>query len=105
VGLRKLLARKPAEDPLKRLAELGRETGRYHPRQFRHGTGESDAAPSYLSPVDEKVGLVSGPAARISTTKAKRAPEPPRSRSGYVWVSQRSRAKRAAWADFTDQTF
>jgi hypothetical protein len=45
VGLRKLLARKPAEDPLERLAELGRETGGgYRTGLFAPQKTQSDAA-------------------------------------------------------------
>jgi hypothetical protein len=96
VGLRKLLARKPAEDPLERLAALGREEGGTYPsRPFRHAIGESDPAPACVAPVDEKAG-------EISVGRAKKA-EPPRSRSGYCWVSQRSRSKRAGWADMPER--
>jgi hypothetical protein len=96
VGLRKLLARKPAEDPLKRLAELGRE----HPTpRFADRATRDEAAPVRVASVDKTA------AAESVVVEEKRAVEPPRSRSGYRWVSQRSREKRAAWAPFTDQTF
>jgi hypothetical protein len=108
VGLRRLLNRQTAEDPLKRLAELGREessaTGAYPARPFAEPATRDEAAPICLPPVGEKVGLVSESAAEVSAAKSKKA-EPPRSRSGYVWVSQRSRAKRASWFDYTSQTF
>jgi hypothetical protein len=103
VGLRKLLARKPAEDPLKRLVELGREelasSGR---RPFAGVATRDEAAPICLSPVDEKVGLVSEPVAESFVAKSKRA-EPSRSRSGYVWISEKSRSKRAGWADMPER--
>jgi hypothetical protein len=103
VGLRKLLARKQAEDPLERLAALGRE---HHPTpQFAELATRDEAAPIRVVSVDKKVGEVSVAESRPTTPESKKAVEVPRSRSGYVWVSQRSRAKRAAWADFTDQTF
>jgi hypothetical protein len=98
VGLRKLLSRQPAEDPLERLAELGRETA-HHPttRHFPRPARESDAAPVRVASVDEKVG-------DCSVVKAKRG-EPPRSRSGYRWLSQRSRESYAAWHDFVSTRF
>jgi hypothetical protein len=105
VGLRKLLARKPAEDhPLKRLAELGREElASSRRRPFAGVATRDDATPICLSPVDEKIGLVLESAGQVSVGKPKTAVESSRSRSGYVWVSQRSRAKRAAWADMPER--
>jgi hypothetical protein len=97
VGLRKLLSRQPAEDPLERLAELGRETAHHPAPAFAELATEGAAAPISPVSVDERV-------VEISVAKAKRA-ESPRSRSGYVWVSRASRSKRAAWADFVNQRF
>jgi hypothetical protein len=100
MGLRRLLTRQPAEDPLERLAELGRETRsaadptRPNVRLNAH----ADAAPISLASVEKKV-------IDVFAVKAKKAVDPPRSRSGYVWVSQASRSRRAAWADFANRTF
>jgi hypothetical protein len=119
VGLRRLLNRQtaaePLTDPLTRLADLGRtedphERSRATPtpagvRQFRQSTRESDTAPARLVSVAEKVEPALDSVGRFSVANSKRAVVLPRSRSGYVWVSQASRSKRAGWADFTGQTF
>jgi hypothetical protein len=77
-----------------------------------HSTGlfaplktQSDAAPVRVVSVDEKRELVSDSVGEFSVANSKRAVESSRSRSGYRWVSQVSREKRAAWADFVDQSF
>jgi hypothetical protein len=119
VGLRRLLNRQTAAErpiePLTWLAELGRAEDPHERsratltptgvRQFRQPTRESDAAPARLVSVDEKVEPALDSVGRFSVANSKRAVVLPRSRSGYVWVSQASRSKRAGWADFTGQTF
>jgi hypothetical protein len=57
VGLRKLLSRRPAEDPLEHFAELGREQAEHPPRQFPRATTESSAAPVSVAAVDKKPPL------------------------------------------------
>jgi hypothetical protein len=97
MGLRKLLTRQPAEDPLERLAELGRKVGATHPsRPFADATTQSEAAPKRGPSVDERVE-------RSFVAESKERVEPSRSRSGYVWVSQASRSKRASWADMPER--
>lgn len=72
-------------------------------RQKAPPTRERDAAPIRLPSVDKKLEPVSEAAGEISTAKSKRAVESSRSRSGYVWVSQASRSKRASWADMPEK--
>jgi hypothetical protein len=119
MGLRRLLTRQPAAEPptepLARLAEIGRAedppaqegdrassaaspTGRLAPP-----TTQGDPVPISPVTVDKKVELVSESAGQVAAAKSKRAVEPPRSRSGYVWRSQASRSKRAAWADMPEK--
>jgi hypothetical protein len=99
VGLRKLLTRQPAEDPLERLAERGREpdSAVTPSAAFADRATRDDAAPIYGAPTDKTAGS-------FFVAKSKKAVGPLGRRSGYVWISERSRSKRASWADFTDQT-
>jgi hypothetical protein len=106
MGLRKLLTRQPADpdqgrtkpfDPIERFRELGRTEDPVHPsRQFPGATTQSDAASVSAARVDEKAADFSG---GISKKK------PSRSRSGYMWVSQRSRDSQATFKSFVDQRF
>jgi hypothetical protein len=75
------------------------------PGLFAPLTTESETAPLPVVSVDKRVGLVSEPVGQVLVTNSKRPVEVSRGRSGYVWVSQASRLKRAAWADFARQTF
>jgi hypothetical protein len=97
-----LLGQPAAEDPLERLVELGRAedpAATPHPtRQIAELKTQDEAAPLSLASVDKKV-------VDVFEVEAKRAVEAPRSRSGYVWVSQKSRSSRAGWADFVNRTF
>jgi hypothetical protein len=81
-----------AEDPLERLAELGRETAHRPAPPFAPLKLQSDAAPVRGASVDEKV-------VDLSVAKARRAGQPRRRPPSYVWRSQVSRAGRASWAD------
>jgi hypothetical protein len=97
VGLRKLLGRKPPKDPLEHLAEPGRETGGgYRTGPFAPLKTQGEAPPVCVASVDKRVGP-------ISVADSKRAVDPPRSRSGYIWRSEASRSKRAAWADMPER--
>jgi hypothetical protein len=105
VGLRRLLNRRPAEveaeDPLERLAELGAEDPEANPhpaRQIAELATRDEAPPISLVGDGKKV-------VDVSAAESKKTPEPPRSRSGYVWMSQASRSRRAGWADFVNRTF
>jgi hypothetical protein len=94
MGLRRLLTRQPAADPLGRLAELGREAsstaGGYCTAPFAPLKTQDSAAHSCLSHVGKKVELASESAGELSAAKSKKTFEVSRSRSGYVWVSQAS---------------
>ena len=106
MGLRRLLNRQAAQDPLERLAELGRQTvSAATPTPRQKAPADARDCPPAVSGVaiDKKVELVSESAGQVSEAKSKKAAEPPRSRSGYVWRSQASRSKRAAWADMPER--
>jgi hypothetical protein len=100
VGFRRLLNRQTAAEPLARLAELGRaETPTpTSTRQIRQLNASSDAAPMREACVDK----MAEPVLVVVDRKEEAAP---RSRSGYMWVSQRTRDARMLSADFADQTF
>jgi hypothetical protein len=101
VGLRKLLTRQPAEDPLERLAELGREgePEATLPRwPVAELTTQDEAAPLSLASVDKKP-------VDVFAAKTTKAVDPPRSRSGYVWRSQAGRESRSSAVDFANRTF
>jgi hypothetical protein len=95
VGLRRLLTRQPAkaEDPVERLAELGREQADHHPtRPFAEPATQDAAAPIPAVAVEKKERPVFRRVGR-------RAPS-------YVWLSQRSREVRATSVkSFIDQQF
>jgi hypothetical protein len=102
VGLRKLLTRRPAEYPLERFVDLGGAQADPHPiRQFAEMKTQAPAEP--IRPV--AFGKESSSESADDLAAAKRRAEPPRSRSGYFWVSQRSRNRRTGWADFVNRTF
>ncbi len=90
----------PLEEPLERLAELGREAGSAADptRQFAEPATQSAAAPIRDAAVVKKAG-------EFSVAKSKKRVESRRRAPSYVWVSQASRGKRAAWADFVNQSF
>jgi hypothetical protein len=73
-------------------------TGGYGARPFAGVTTQANAAPVSLASVDKKV-------VDVFAVESKKAVDPPRSRAGYVWVSQASRSRRAGWADFVNRTF
>jgi hypothetical protein len=97
VGLRKLLTRQPAEDPLEHLAELGREAESTAPSTglFAQMTTEDEAAPLSSVALDKKVVEVF---AAESKKRVERRRDP-----SYVWRSQASRAGRASWADMPER--
>jgi antitoxin (DNA-binding transcriptional repressor) of toxin-antitoxin stability system len=101
MGLRRLLTRQPAEDALERLAELGRETVTHSTRPVAQLNGEAVAGRSCAVSVGEKPE----PVAEISPAKRRRTVESSRSRSGYRWLSQRSRESQASWHDFVSTRF
>jgi hypothetical protein len=113
MGLRRLLnrqasAQRPTE-PLARLVELGRAeegvaTSATPTGPFAQLRTQGEAGPTRLVRFDKTAELVES-AAEVSTADSKTQVESPRSRSGYMWVSERSRSRRAAWADFVDRTF
>lgn len=75
-----------AEDPLERLAELGREVGATHPaRPFAEPAKRDAAGPSCVVPVGEMAVRSSG-AAR----KKRDVPEVPDARNIAVWKRQQS---------------
>jgi hypothetical protein len=84
VGLRKLLTRPPANDPLESLAEL-EEAGHHDPtRQFAQPACESAAAFPSLVAVEKK-----------PESESRRA----RGRPNYIWLSGKNRRARTEWAD------
>jgi hypothetical protein len=108
-GFRKFLGL-PAKTPPSEPAELAPADG-CPPGPLAGPTTQGDAAPIRDVAVDKKVELVSEQSsrrredskARVFVAKPKREVEPPRSRAGYVWRSQASREKRAAWADMPER--
>ena len=83
MGFRKLLARKPAEDPLERLAELGREHADPHHSTCPFPEQATTNAAALASPVAvEKKPVVRREVRRRS----------------YVWLSQKTR-ESGAWPD------
>jgi hypothetical protein len=99
MGFRKFLTRQSAEaeagDLLERLAELGRADP--PPPPFAPLKTPDETPPLSSAAVDKK-------AARMSAVvESKRAAQSPRRGSGYLWVSQRSREKRAAWASMPEK--
>jgi hypothetical protein len=82
-------------------------TGGYGTGQIAELTTQDEALPISLVEDDKKVvaGSVEVPRQERFTVESKKATAPPRSRSGYVWVSERSRGSRAGWADFVNRAF
>jgi hypothetical protein len=82
VGLRKLLTRQPA-DPLKRLAELGREIATPTPtREKAQPTREAIAAPTHAARL--------APKAIPLSTAAREERDVPDARNFAVWKRQQS---------------
>jgi hypothetical protein len=89
MGLRRLLARKPAEVPLERLAELGREQAADHPtRPVAQPDNSERRAPVSLVAIEKKGAEFGRPAFRREGR-----------RPNYVWLSEKSRRARTGWAD------
>jgi len=96
-GFRRFLRLAKAAEP----AEL-EPAGVYPGAPFAPLTTRADAGPVRVVSVDEKAEPSLESVGQVSAEKSKKA-EPPRSRSGYMWVSERSRSKRAAWADMPER--
>lgn len=99
MGLRKLLSRQPAaaEDPLERLADLGRlegepsspATGGYPSRQKAPAKPQDGTAGVSLVAVGKKAEPVAEPVPQISVAESKKAE--PRRTPLYIWRSQANR--------------
>ena len=85
MGLRRLLTGGPAENPIERLAELGRNLD--PPRQFRQLNAE------------EQVPAISAVAVEKRPESGRPVIEQEGRRPNYVWLSERSRRARTDWAD------
>jgi hypothetical protein len=101
MGFRKFLSRQPAEaeDPIARLAELG-----------RRGDRPTAAPPSRPNaPLDREAAAV--PVSAVSAVKkpAESSGRPVFRREGrrpsYVWLSESSRQARSGWADVLSRPF
>ena len=74
-------------------------------RQFAPPARTSGTAPISPVSVDKKPEPLPVAVAEISTVENRKGTVEPRSRSGYVWVSQRTRETRTGWAGILDRDF